>query len=145
MSQDPVMIASVGVDLAMDLLAGVRTEAATRGVAMGAAVVDVGGNVVASCRMDGAQLVALPLAVDKAWTAAACGQPTERWASSSVPGEGDWGLSTALGGRFIVFAGGLPIVTKDGVLIGGLGVSGSAAEIDRACAEAALRSAGLPV
>jgi uncharacterized protein GlcG (DUF336 family) len=145
MSRDPVQTASVGLDLALDLLEGVRTEAAERGVAMGAAVVDIGGNIVASCRMDGAQLVALPLAIDKAWTAVACGQPTERWATSSTPGEGDWGLSTALGGRFIVFAGGLPITTTDGQLIGGLGVSGSAAEVDRACAEAALRAAGLPV
>ena len=145
MSRDPIQTSSVGLDLALDLLAGVRSEAAERGVAIGTAVVDIGGNVVASWRMDGAQLVALPLAIDKAWTAVACGQPTEHWATSSAPGEGDWGLSTALGGRFIVFAGGLPITTTDGQLIGGLGVSGSAAEVDRACAEAALRAAGLPV
>lgn len=133
----------VGLDLARRLLDGVRAEAVRRGLAMGAAVVDAGGAVVLAWRMDGAQTVALPLAVDKAWTAVACGQPTERWAGSTQPGGGDWGLNTTLGGRFVVFAGGLP-VRVDGALVGGLGVSGAAAEVDRACAEAGLLAAGLP-
>lgn len=133
----------IGLDLAQRLLAGVRAEAAGRGIAMGAAVVDAGGAVVAALRMDGAQTIALPLAVDKAWTAVACGQPTDRWAGSTQPGGGDWGLNTTLGGRFVVFAGGLP-VRVDGELVGGLGVSGAASEVDRACAEAGLRAAGLP-
>jgi len=106
-------------------------------MAMGIAVVDTGGNVVAAARMDGAQLVALPLATDKAYTAVAFGRPTEAWAESSAPGGSDWGLSTVLQGRLVVFAGGLPIVVE-GELVGGLGVSGGPAEVDRACAEAGL-------
>lgn len=137
-----VVRADVGLALAERLLRGVRDEAGRRGAAMGAAVVDRGGQVVAAVRMDGAQTIALPLAVDKAWTAAACGQPTDRWAPSTQPGGADWGLTTTLGGRFVVFAGGLPI-TVDGDVCGGLGVSGAAADVDRACAEAGLRAAGL--
>lgn len=134
--------AEVSLDLALALLGGVRAEADAGGLAMGAVVVDLGGNTVASLRMDGAQLCALPLAQDKAWTAVACGLPTDEWAERSQPGGRDWGLSTVLGGKFVVFAGGLP-VTVDGALAGGLGVSGAAAADDRRCAEAGLRAAGL--
>jgi uncharacterized protein GlcG (DUF336 family) len=111
---------------------------------MGAAVVDLGGSVVAALRMDGAQLPALDLALDKAYTAVSFGFPTEFWAASTRPDGSDWGLSTSLGGRFVVFAGGLPILAG-GALAGGLGVSGAASAVDRACAEAGLRAAGLEV
>lgn len=134
----------VGLDLAQAVLQGVRDEAGRRSVAMGAAVVDLGGRVVAALRMDGAQVPALDLAIDKAFTAVSFDFPTEFWASSTRPDGSDWGLSTALGGRFVVFAGGLPI-RAGGALAGGLGVSGAASAVDRACAEAGLRAAGLEV
>ena len=41
------------------------------------------------------------------------------------------------GGRYVVFAGGLPC-WHDGVVVGGVGVSGGSAEEDAACARAAL-------
>jgi len=141
-SGDVLRHAHVGLALAERIVAGVREEATARGVPMGIAVLDAGGLPVLTLRMDGAQVPALDLAVDKAYTALAFGRPTELWAESTAPGGGDWGLSTALGGRFVVFAGGLPIVVEGGV-VGGLGVSGAAAEVDRACAAAGLRAAGL--
>jgi uncharacterized protein GlcG (DUF336 family) len=141
---DMVVRQEVGLDLALAMLAGVREEAEARSVAMGAAVVDLGGRVVAALRMDGAQLPALDLAIDKAYTAVSFGHPTEFWAASTRPDGSDWGLSTTLGGRIVVFAGGLPI-HAGGALAGGLGVSGSASSVDRACAEAGLRAGGLQV
>lgn len=131
----------IGLEAALAVLAGVGEEATRRGLAMGAVVVDLGGRLVAGQRQDGAQLVAVDLATDKALTAVAFDHPTEAWAQSTTPGAGDWGLSTVLGGRIVVFAGGLPI-RRDGALVGGLGVSGSAADVDRACAAAGLAAAG---
>ena len=142
MSGHTVTKDDISLELAQTLLAGVRAEADSQGKAMGAAVVDRGGNIVAALRMDGAQIVAVPLAIDKAYTAVACGLPTEQWASSTQPGGGDWGFNTTLGGRIVVFAGGVPVVV-DGDVVGGLGVSGAAASVDKACAEAGLRAAGL--
>ena len=139
---DMVVRQEVGLDLALALLAGVREEAEARGVAMGAAVMDLGGQVVAALRMDGAQLPALDLAIDKAYTAVSFGHPTEFWAASTRPDGSDWGLASTLGGRVVVFAGGLPI-RAGGRLAGGLGVSGAASEVDRACAAAGLRAARL--
>lgn len=132
----------VGLDLALTVLTGVRAEAARAGVSLGMAVVDTGGGLVASARMDGAQLVAVALATDKAFTAVAFGAPTEAWAESTQPGGSDWGMTTTVGGRLVVFAGGLPL-RVDGRVVGAVGVSGAAAHVDRACAAAGLRAAGL--
>ncbi len=134
--------ADISLDLAQELLAGVTAEAHAQGRPMGAAVVDRGGNLVAALRMDGAQIIALSLAVDKAYTAVACGLPTDAWTGSTQPGGADWGFNTTLGGRMVVFAGGVPVVV-DGEVVGGLGVSGAAATVDKRCAEAGLAAAGL--
>jgi uncharacterized protein GlcG (DUF336 family) len=67
---------NVGLDVARALLEAARKEAARFGLSISAAVVDSGGQLVAALRMDGAQLCAMPLAIDKAYTAVACGLPT---------------------------------------------------------------------
>ncbi|WP_375385764.1 heme-binding protein [uncultured Microbacterium sp.] len=128
--------------LAVAVLESFRAHCQEAGLALAACVVDRGGNPVASTRRDGAQLGAISLAADKAFTAVAFGAPTSRWASSSRPGEADWGLAGSLGGRAVVFAGGVPLYW-DGHLIGGLGVSGAASASDEACAIAAAHGAGL--
>jgi len=132
---------TVSLDAALAVLAGARAEAERQARALAMVVVDPGGNVVASQRMPGAQLVAMTLATDKAYTAVACGAPTEAWGACSQPGESDWGLALSAGGRFIVFAGGLPLKVG-GVVVGGLGISGGPSEIDRACGAAGMASAG---
>lgn len=129
-------------ELARRLIDEVHDEAARRNVNLAAAVVDRGGNVVAVGRMDGSQLGAVSLGLDKAFTAAAFGHPTAAWVESSAPGGPDWGLGTTLGGRAVVFPGGIPLFW-DGELIGGLGVSGAASTTDEACAEVAARACGL--
>ncbi len=132
---------SVTLDAALVVLEGARREAQRQDRSLAMVVVDPGGNIVASQRMDGAQLVATTLATDKAYTAVACGAPTEEWGQCSQPGQSDWGLALSAGGRFIVFAGGLPLKV-DGVVVGGLGVSGGPADVDRGCALHGMVSAG---
>ncbi len=123
-------------ELARRLVSEVHAEAARQGVRLAAAVVDRGGNVVAAGRMDGAQLGAFSLGVDKAFTAVSFGHPTSAWIDSSAPGGTDWGLAGTLGGRAVVFPGGVPLYA-DGHLVGGLGVSGAASTVDESCAEQA--------
>jgi uncharacterized protein GlcG (DUF336 family) len=122
------------------ILEAVEHEAQDLGVGVCAAVVDEGGNPVATMRMDGAQLGAYQLALDKAWTAAAFHAPTEEWAEGTAPGRPGWGFSTALSGRVIVFAGGLPI-ERAGRVVAGVGVSGSSPQVDAACAQAGVAAA----
>ncbi|MEV0001510.1 heme-binding protein [Micromonospora sp. NPDC050980] len=129
-------------ELARRLVDEVHAEAARQGVRLAAAVVDRGGNLVAAGRMDGAQLGALTLGLDKAFTAASFGHPTSAWIASSAPGGGDWGLAGTLGGRAVVFPGGIPLYAA-GQLVGGLGVSGAASPVDEACAEKAAGNCAL--
>jgi uncharacterized protein GlcG (DUF336 family) len=132
----------VSLQQALDLLERVRSQASGQGLAVSAAVVDRGGHVVASARMDGAALGAMTLAVNKAYTAVLWQTPTGEFMTSTQPGGADWGFNTTTGGRVVVYAGGLPL-WEDGGLVGGIGVSGGTGEQDEACASAAVAALGL--
>ncbi|AZI56905.1 heme-binding protein [Nakamurella antarctica] len=136
----------VGPDMSLAvaeaLLDGVKKEATSAGCALSVVVVDRGGQHVATCRMDGAQLGATSIASDKAYTAVAFGHPTAKWAESSAPAGADWGMAGSLEGRCIVFPGGVPVFHGSD-LIGAVGVSGAASSVDQACAENAVTSLGL--
>jgi uncharacterized protein GlcG (DUF336 family) len=136
--------ADISAATAQRLVAEVHAECERRGIRLAAAVVDAGGNLVAAARMDDAQLGALSLATDKAFTAVSFGFPTSAWVSSSAPGGSDWGLGSTLGGRAVVFTGGIPVL-HHGRMIGGLGVSGAASTTDEACAIAAATVCGVEV
>ena len=132
---------TLSLDLALALLAAVREEASSRGLALAIAVADDGGNVVASARMDGAALGATPLAVGKAYTAVLWGAPTGAFMASTQPGGDDWGWN-ATDPRIVVYAGGVPL-HADGARVGGVGASGATAAEDEACVVAAVQSLGL--
>ena len=86
-------------------------------VAMSVAVVDAGDQLVAFARMDGADLVGVRLAQDKAYTALVNRMPTRDLAPLVQPGTEFYGYDSVGGGRMIVFAGGMPL-ERDGVLVG---------------------------
>ncbi len=134
--------ADMSLALAEQLLRGVRDAAASEGMRVAAAVVDRGGQIVAVMRMDGTPCCGVPLAIDKAFSAAAMAAPTDAWAEATTPGGPDWGMSTALGGRMVVYPGGLPLF-HDGQLLGGLGVSGAEGHQDKSYAAASVRGAHL--
>jgi glc operon protein GlcG len=129
--------------LALELLEHVRRQAEARGIALAAAVVDAGGNVVSTQRMDDAALGAMSLAVGKAYTSVLWGTPSGGFMASTQPGGDDWGFN-ATDPRIVVYAGGLPLFA-DGRLIGAIGASGGTAEEDEACVTAAATAIGLAV
>jgi uncharacterized protein GlcG (DUF336 family) len=106
------------------------------GALVSAAVVDAGGHLVHFQRMDHAEIAGPTLAVDKAFTAVAHRIETDLLGPLTAPGASLWGLQANGGGRYVVFAGGLPC-WYDGVVVGGVGVSGGTADEDAACARAA--------
>ena len=126
--------------LALELLERLRAEAQARSLALAMCVVDAGGHVVATQRMDGAALGAMRLAVGKAYTAALWGARTGDFTESTQPGGADWGWNTT-DDRIVVYAGGVPLYA-DGALVGGVGASGGAADEDEACVAVAVRAAG---
>ena len=107
------------------------------GIAISCAVVDSGDQLVAFERMDGADLVTISLARDKAFTALVNHMPTSALAPLVQPGTEFYGYDSLAGGRMVVFGGGLPIEIE-GVLVGAVGVSGGSAEQDETCARAGL-------
>ena len=113
------------------------------GITVCAAVYDSSSQLKAYVRMDGAPMLAGPIAEDKAHTSASFQSPTHKlfeWISKDPP---------LLHGitqypRFIVFGGGYPI-TEDGQLIGSIGISGGHYSQDMECAKAGLTAIGAPV
>ncbi len=99
-------------------------------------VVDGGGHVVASARMDGASFLMIDVAKKKATFSAAMGAPTHMIVEMA---QGDQVLAFAFSGEAQVAAlpGGLPIMGAAGP-IGGIGVSGGHYSQDQAIAEAAI-------
>ena len=123
--------------LATHLCDAAVAEARRLGALISVAVVDAGGHLVAFARMDGAEIAGPTLAPDKAFTAVAHRIATEELATLAAPGGELYGLQANGGGRYVIFAGGLPI-WSEGRVVAGVGVSGATAAQDAACARAAL-------
>ena len=129
-------VAGLTLAAARVMIAAAEAEARAMRVAMTVAVVDSGGQLVAFERMDGADLVTVGLAQDKAWTALMNRMPTGDLAPLVQPGAEFYGYESIGRGRTIVFAGGLPLL-RDGVLVGGVGVSGGSSAEDQRAVETA--------
>lgn len=112
-----------------------------RGVAVVAAVVDASGHLLATVRADGAFVTSVTIAQDKAYTAAifkvTTDQMRDRLQNNQVLLEG-----IARRPNIVLFGGGVPIV-ENGVVIGGLGVSGGSEDDDREFAAAGLAALSL--
>ncbi len=102
-SRGPTASQAAGLTLAAAraIVAAAEAEARAIGVAMSVAVVDSGGQLVAFERMDGADLVSVTLAQDKAWTALVNRMPTGDLAPMVQPGAEFYGYHTIKGGRTI--------------------------------------------
>jgi uncharacterized protein GlcG (DUF336 family) len=126
------------LDVARKIVEACITQAQKQGWKMHVAVLDVGGNLKAFARMDDAQLISEEVAMRKAYTAAALPRSTRETAelAYSNPERRPGGI--AFLPRVAVIQGGLPIITASGVHIGGVGVSGSTAQNDEACAQTGL-------
>lgn len=102
-------------------------------------VVDTGGHVIASLRMDGNGSGIFDFALAKAQAAAAWGFSTAQMLESA---RGTPGFERAP--QVVIVPGGVPVWSADGkVRIGAVGVSGEAPADDAECAEAGIKAAGL--
>jgi uncharacterized protein GlcG (DUF336 family) len=104
-------------------------------------VVDSGGNLKAFMRMDDAWVGSIDVAIKKAKTALFFAMPTGQIGELSQPGGPLYGIEHSNEG-LITFPGGLPIVDKDGVMVGGIGVSGSSVDNDHTVAKAGVQGLG---
>ena len=109
-------------------------------VKMNIAVVDVGTNLKAFARMDGAWLGSIDIAIKKARTARMFDMDTGAIGALSQPGGSLYNIEHSNDG-LITFPGGVPIKNSDGEIIGAIGVSGSTVEDDHAVATAGAEAA----
>ena len=109
--------------------------AAAMGVNVNIAVVDCSGIDAAFIRMNGAPLISIDIAKDKAYTAVSFGLPTSQWHEALAEHSQAVREGLVLRPRMVSFGGGLPIVI-DGHRVGGIGVSGGSEEQDEQIARA---------
>jgi uncharacterized protein GlcG (DUF336 family) len=138
---DIVSRPSIGAALARRIVDGAVAHAEERGGTFTVAVVDESGVLKALHRMDGAALVSVQVAQDKAYTAIGFGIPTHVW-HEFIKDDPPLAAGAPTGiDRLVIFGGGYPVV-HEGVVVGGVGVSGGHYHDDMAVAEAGLRAAG---
>ncbi|MEU5904513.1 heme-binding protein [Micromonospora sp. NPDC047527] len=130
---------SITVDAAQRIVGAAIAKAEQIGLPCVIAVVDESGVLKAFARMDGAALLSVQVAQDKAYTAAGFGMPTDGW-YDFIKDDGPLATGATAGiDRLVVFGGGFP-VTEDGAVIGGIGVSGGHYSQDMEVARAGLEA-----
>ncbi|MET0297322.1 MAG: heme-binding protein [Microbacterium sp.] len=120
---------------ARTIIAAAEARAVEIGQPMNIAVVDGGGNLIAHVRQDGAWIGSIDISISKAWTSRAFDIQTKDLGDNSQPTQQFFGIHTTNGGKVAIFAGGVP-VTRDGAVVGAVGVSGGSGEQDQTVAEA---------
>jgi len=128
---------SITSDLAHRIIAAAEAKAHEMGHPFVIAVVDDSGVLKAFSRMDGAALLAVQVAQDKAYTAVGFGIPTDGW-HDFIKDDPPLALGAPSGiDRLVVFGGGYPI-SIGGKLAGAIGVSGGHYSQDMDVAQAGL-------
>ena len=118
---------TLDLETAKKLISAVEERAKEQGKHAVIAVCNAEGNPIAVHVMDGAFLVSYEVAVKKAYTAVAVKMSTMELSALCQPGGTFYGLQAL--DRVITFGGGIPLY-RDGVMVGGLGVSGGTGEED---------------
>jgi len=103
------------------------------------AVADSHGEIIALARMDGVALPSIQIAMNKAWTAARSGKPTDEIGEKVKHPERGHDIAYYGDPRFVGWGGGVPVF-KDGQIVGAVAVSGLSSAED---ADLAKLGAGL--
>lgn len=128
------------LEVATRMAQAAQQKAGEMGVPIVFVAVDAAGNPMLLHRMEGSLLGSIALAGDKAWTASAFRSPTHLMKDRAKESGDLFGLEGSSSGRICVFGGGFPVFV-DGLIAGGIGVSGGTVEEDMAIAGHALSTA----
>lgn len=134
--------AQISLNQAKTLVEAAVSSARSANANVAIAVVDANGDLVCFYRMDGAISIAVTSSQGKARAAILFGQPTKAVADAVADGKAISSTLTPSGAGTFAIAiqqGGLPII-RNGKIIGGIGVGGSAPANDESFAKAALES-----
>lgn len=134
-------VSVLSLESAVAILEAAKAGAESLGKPMAISVVDPGGELIAFHRMDGAPLLAVRIAQDKAFTAVSFGMATHEW-FDFIKDDDPLRVGIVHTSRLVVFGGGYPVRTPDGV-VGGIGVSGGHYSDDMQVATAGLAAVGV--
>lgn len=127
---------TVTLDLAKKMLEKAEEKGKELGMKFAISIVDKAGNLKAFSAMDGAPVLALEIAQNKAFSAAAYNRATHEW-YDRLKDDPPLLAGIVHTNRLVIFGGGYPI-QLDGECIGGIGVSGGHYTHDMQVCEAAL-------
>jgi len=97
------------------------------------AVADCRGELIALARMDAAPVASVVIAMNKAWTAARAGKPTQEIGEKVRDPQKGHDIAYYGDPKFVGWGGGIP-VWKDGEVAGAVAVSGLSSKEDSALA-----------
>ena len=97
------------------------------------AIADSHGELIAFARMDGVPLPSIVIAMNKAWTAARTGKPTQEIGERVKHPEKGHDISYYGDSRFVGWGGGVPVL-RHGQVVGAVAVSGLSSAEDAALA-----------
>ena len=123
------------LDLAKCLIEKVKIHAKEMGVNAVAAVSNKAARPVAIECMDDSYIASFDIALNKAFTVVSLKMPTSKLKELAQPGAPLYGIQFTNQSKIVIFGGGEPLYNQNGVLIGGLGVSGGSEAQDTALAE----------
>ena len=127
---------SISSELAQKMVDAVAAKAREIGVSENVAIMDDGGNLKAFSRMDGAPILSIEMAQNKAYTAL-IGVSTQDF-FDLIKGDPSLLAGIPTLARVAAWGGGFPIKV-DGEIVGAIGLSGApAVQNDVDCARAAL-------
>ena len=127
---------SISSELAQKMVAAAVTKATALGVSENVAILDDGGNLKAFSRMDGAPILSIEMAQNKAYTAL-FGVSTQDF-FNFIKGDPSLLAGIPTLARVAAWGGGFPIKV-DGEVVGAIGLSGApTVQNDIDCARAAL-------
>jgi uncharacterized protein GlcG (DUF336 family) len=132
---------SISSAAARQAIIAAEQKALELGTPMVIAIVDESGVLKSLSRMDGAALLSVQIAQDKAYTAAGFGLSTDQW-HDFIKNDPPLAAGATAGiSRLVVFGGGYPIKIDDQI-VGAIGVSGGHYSQDMQVAQAGLASLG---
>ena len=130
--KDAASKATMTLERAEILSRAVLEEARRIGVQAVVCVSDGAGHPKLVKAMDDSYIASYDVAVNKAFTVVALKMSTIELKPLAQPGASLYGIQFTNGGRIVIFGGGDPLRNGDGVIVGGLGVSGGSEEQDTA-------------
>jgi uncharacterized protein GlcG (DUF336 family) len=128
-------MSDIDLDQAQTVVAAALKKAEEISTLMNVTVIDVGGNLKAFARMDGAWLGSIDISAKKARTARFFDMDSGAIGNLSQPAGPLYNIEVSNGG-LITFPGGVPLKNASGEIIGAIGVSGSTVENDHTVAVA---------